>query len=628
MSSKLSEQLSKELSAAKQSQATVRATWGDRELIGYGKLTTTPKGTRSRIATGELATMLAQRAERVGAQTPSGKIRSTTKAEDEAADTIDLILNNYVFPNANSQFPWLIKNRKWIHESYIYADMPMLAFWRVDDDYVGPDAMLLNPRSVWIQAGKNSTYDAQFVFVSTFVSKEWLEAKKKLKGWNSAAISRVLNMDKAKDGAQPAAKNDANTQSSLDASRNSSESGNTSEYELVTKYERGKKGRWVSFLPDYENEIIRDIENKLPSGRLPVVWKMTMPILTSPYGVGPTEQGESMQKATDSFVNLAHEAAKFDVFPVKTYRGGMVQRSAMKWEPNAFWKVTNHDDVQVQKLAGNNMDSFIKVYQFLKSANLYRFGSSDTMISATDGNPSFGKTPEALKQQDATQSTADRWDRDMYEQAYGELIELFIEMLIANNDVPIEFYVHDESVQKARSLDLTGESEDEKEDAKNMVRVVIPKSKLKGQFRFVVDMGSSMVKDDMEEHQRAAEIIGFVKEAGGPDALNQMLLQEGKRFNFAELLEKYFKSSGLKDAEEIVTDIPKEEMQAIQQQQMMMQQQAQMQAQQQQMAQQQMMQQPPMPQERAVAQSPQDQQYQPDPNTMAIVDQIRQAGGL
>jgi hypothetical protein len=505
--------------------------------------------------------MLWERASRVGGQTPSGKLRSANEAEEDIADIIDLTLNNYVYPNSNTQYPFLIKNRLWVFNSYIYADMPMLAYWRVDDEYVGPDCMLLNPRNVFIQAGKSSTYDAEYVYVSTFVSKSWLESKKKLPGWSKAGIDRVLRA--IKDGAKPAAKSDSNRQTAIDPSRNSDEQGSTSEIEIVTKYARGKKGHWVTFCPDYDNEILRDITNRLPSGKIPVIWKHTMPLITSSYGVGEVERGESLQKATDSFVNLAHDGAKYNVYPIHKYISGEVQRSTLRWEPGAFWGMENLNSVQTHSVGSQNLDSFIRIYQFLKSAQLNLFGSSDTMISQSDGNPSFGKTPQALQQQEQRQGTRDRWDRDMYETAYGELVELFVEMLIANNDVPIEFYVHNEDVNRARSMGLTGESEEELNKPKPAVRVKIPASKFKGQYRFIIDMGSSMVKDDLAEHQRATELLMLLLQIG-PDNINQMLMAEKKRLNIGELIEKVIKTSSLKDAEQIIKELSEEELMQLQ----------------------------------------------------------------
>lgn len=543
--------ISKQFSSAKNALRNASSEWDDREKIAYGKLTGNTDQVKTRISTGDLSSMLWERAARVAAQSPTGLIQPVTEADARDSDILNLTVQNYIIPNQKQ--PFTITQRLWVFNSYIYGQMPVLAYWRVEDDYVGPDAMLINPRNVFIQAGKSSTYDAEYVFVSTFVSEAWMKAQAKLPGWNGAAIKRVLKQ--AEDGAvRPAGKDDAERQTSLD-SRNSNEQGDTKEYEVVTKYERGTDGRWITFLPDYDNEIIRDIPNKLKSGKLPVIWKHTMPLLTSPYDVSDVERGESLQKATDSFVNLAHEGAKYNVYPIHKYKRGAVQRASMKWQPGAFWAVDNMNDVDIHQIGQNNLESFTKIYQFLKSAQLNLFGTDDTMISSQDGNPSFSKTPAGTKRREEIQVTRDKWDRDMYEQAFGELMEIWIEMIVNNNEVPMEFYVADEDIKTAHKAGIT---EDGRDGMGNMRRqgiakVVVSPSKLKGQYRFKVDPGSSVTKEDSEEHERITEIMSMAIQVG-PDMINQILQMFGKKFNFGELFSKWIQSAGINGVSDIISD--------------------------------------------------------------------------
>jgi hypothetical protein len=548
------EQLSKQFAAAKNALTEVSSNWDGRELIAYGKLSGSTQGVKSRISTGDLSSMLWERAARVAAQTPTGKIKPVLESDEDNAQKLQLTIENYVIPN--SKHPFIIDNRLWVFNSYIYAQMPRLAYWRVEDDYVGPDSMLLNPRNVFIQAGKTSVYDAEYVFVSTMVSRQWLEDKKNQPGWKKTAINRILEQTK-EGAARPAAKDDANRQTALDPSRNSNEQGDTQEFEVITKYAAGKKAYWCTFLPDYDNEIIREIPNRLPSGRIPIAWKQTMPLITSAYGVSDVERGESIQKTIDSFVNLAHEGAKYNVFPIHKYKKGSVQRASLKWQPGAFWSMSNpNEDVQIHQVGQNNLQSFTSVYQFLKSAQLNLFGSSDTMISSDAGNPSFGKTPEALKQQSDREYTRDRWDRDMYEQAHGDLIELYIEMILANNEVPLEFYVEDDDIGKANRIGVAQDARDANGMVKKRGRakVVIDPKELEGQYRFTVDPGTSVMKEDSEEHERLTSVLSFALQIG-PDALDQLLAQSNKRFDFGELFESWLKTSGISNPQEIIDDL-------------------------------------------------------------------------
>ena len=311
----LRDQLSKQLTSAKNAVTTVRSSWNDRENLAFTKLANADQNTRkSRIREGSLSTIVLERSARTVAQLPSGKVRPTSKADEGNCRIIEMAIQRYVIPNANDQYPLQTKLFLIDFFSDVYGGLDVLSYWRVDDEYVGPDCQILTPRNCFWQAGKTSSQKAEYVFVSTFVSKDWLLKKKKLKNWNAGAIDRVLKQVKD-NGAKPTAREDVDRKSTNDVDKNTTQDfGDTTEFELVTKYERGKNGHWISFLPDYENEIIRDIKNPDPSGKLPVIRKEPiLPMLDSIQGQGAIERGESLQKAIDSLLNLTHDGVKYAI---------------------------------------------------------------------------------------------------------------------------------------------------------------------------------------------------------------------------------------------------------------------------------------------------------------------------
>lgn len=642
---KLQDELSKQYSSAQNAITTVRALWSDRELLAFTKLANADQSNRkSRISLGDLATIVMERTGRTVAQLPTGKVRPASKMDEKNCRLIELALSRYVIPNANDQFPTQLKLFLVDYLSDIYGGIDVLSYWRIDDEYIGPDWQILSPRSVFWEAGKQNKRSASYVFVSTYVSKEWLESKQDLPNWDKKVIGEVLAEIKQRGSAKPSAREDSNRRTSTDTQRNStSEWGDTAEIELVTKYERGKKGKWISFLPDFENKIVRNIKNPDESGRLPVISKESqMPMIDSVYGQGAVERGESLQKTLDSITNLTHDGLKYSIYPVTKYNGTMVQRSTLKWQPGAFWNLKDMNAIATHEVGGQALNTFLPVQQFLTSKMLNQNGTTSTQISESDKISGYGKTPEALKAQASRESTMDRVSRDRLETFWGDLIEHWIGMLTTKQEKPIEFYIYDEEINLLGTEDVemndgaryavseSGLPEKERKVVLGSAKVTIEKGKLAGKYKYIVDTSSSMLKDESEEHDKLTEILTTVLKLG-PDQINAMLAQEGSSISLAGLIKRWVISGGTKDWDAIIKDMPKQPMQQPQ-----MDMQSQMAPQMTpQMPQPQMQPQMP-PQMGPPMQQPMGQpmgqpmqgfsDYQPDPQTLEIVKQIQKGG--
>lgn len=627
MSRELQDKLGSQYKAAQDAQTTVRSSWDDREIISLARLSNSDQNKRkSRISTGDASTIALERSGRVVAQLPTGKIRPASEMDEANASVVNLTLERYVYPNANDQFDLPTKLFLTDYLADIYGGIDVLSYWRVDDEYVGPDFQILLPRNVFWQAGKTSKSSAEYVFVSTTVSKSYLEDKKQYKTWKSDAINRVLKQ--VEDGAaKPTKKNDGNRISANESRQNSTASwGDTQEFELVTRYQRGKKGKWTTFLPDFDNEIVRDIPNPDPTGRIPVFRKEPLlPMIDSIYGQGSIERGESLQKGIDSTVNLTHDSLKYQLFPITKYNGSVVSRSTMKWQPGAFWNMSRLDAVETHQF-NNTLNTFLPTYQFLKGALLNQNGTTDTRIAQGDAGPDYGKTPDAIKKQNQRESTFDRMSRDRFESFYSQLIEHWITLLATKQEKPIEFFIYDEEIERIKALSSSkitvAENKGAKQSADGTIqegsaKLTLKANALKGQYRFIVDTGSSMLQDDAEQHERLSEILLTVLKIG-PEQLNAALARENKEISLSGLMKRWVITGGAKDWDEIIKDISMGSMgqmpgvdQAMPQ--TMPQAQAPMQ---------------PMPQQMPQFSQPMPQEYTPSPDTLAALQAIEQAGGI
>lgn len=580
--------LAGEYTSAVRALDPVRETWPDKERMLQVKMAN-PSGSpkEARVSEGSLSTLVFERAARVMSQIPTGRIQALTKADKGKSVLMNRIWEDYVVPNANSQFDLLTKLRLWDWYSMVYGSMPMLYDWRNDDEYTGPDCWLLRPQDVLPQPGQTSPQECEWIMVSTIRNVSFLRGKEGKHGWNAKGIKEIL--DHIKEGTRPAVKDDGDFKSQIQEERTNLEQGTTKQIQLVTKYVRGKKGKWITFAPEFASIIVREIDNPHDSGKIPIVWKSAFPILDSIYGIGDYERGGTIQKAIDTFTNLNLAKEKLRTFPpTKVNTGGGVVLSSIRMQANAKWKMTDMSAVQPYQFGADSSNSFQTTYPFLKGALFNMMGTNDTTLTADNSLSSeYGKTPEALKQQQQRESTRDNWDRFLMEQALQELIEGMINLIPQKQEKNIDFTIFDDKIRliaDAGGEDVMEISQSAMKDVEatedgagvtlnenGAAQLSIPKSRIKSNYRFIIEPGTTMSKNDSEEHQRLLETLKMVMDIG-PDVIQQSLQSEGKKVNIGNLIKKSIISGGISDWDEIIQDISEEEVAEQEQQQMMAQQ--------------------------------------------------------
>lgn len=563
-SATLKDKLSSQFAAAKTSQDGLRPGWEDAEQLALTELANSDQNKRkSRISIGDLSTIVLERSGRTVAQLPSGKVRPVSEVDEGTCRLLELALQRYVIPNANDQYSLEEKVFLVDYLSDVYGGLDVLSYWRVDDEYVGPDCQILSPRDVFWQAGKRNKKSAEYVFVSTFVSVDWLKQRAKSKQWKSGAINKVIKQIED-NAAKPSAREDSNRQTVNDARQNQTTTwGDTQEIELVTKYERNGKRRWISFLPDFDNEVVRNIS---PNHPFPVISKLPLlPQIDSIQGQGAFKRGASLQKTLDSITNLTHDGLKFAIFPITKYKGSVVKRSTLKWQPGGFWNMSDLDAVSEHSSGNRVLSTFLPIQQFLGAKMLNQNGTTSTQVAETDKVSGYGKTPKALELQSQRESTMDRLARKRLEAFYGDLIESWISLLCSKQEKPFEFYVYDEEINQLKAMGHEVELNKGYKSRKNArgkevivfgsAKCVIKKGDMKGKYRFIVDTSSSMMQDESEEHERLSGIMSTILQVGG-DNIDGLLSRDGETLKFSEIFKRWIITSGVKDWDSFFQDVP------------------------------------------------------------------------
>lgn len=523
-----------------------RETWDYKETLLLGKLNDQYSNTRkSQVTDGSLSTMQWERSARVMAQSPTGKVQALTAKDKGKNALMNIALNRYIIPNANAQYPHVIKNRLIDVYSRAWGACPVLWDYRVDDDYIGPDSWIINIRDFFPQPNKLTIQECDWVMVSTTVSVGWLKTRKG-KGWDDEAIDKVI--EKAKDGTTPTKKTDLERigSNSPNLHNEQTQKGDYAEVELMTKYGRGKKGRWVTFAPDFDNCILKDIPNPHETGKIPIGLKQNFPRIDSIIGMSDIERGMTLQRAKDSLINLYLDGVKMSIFPPLKINPQGVTMTSIRNAPAAKWLMDDPNKVQQLTVSPSGMNTFVSTYQFLHGALLSQMGTTDTRVSGENTASDMGKTPAAIKQNMSRENARDNWDRFMMERFLEEQYEYFINLMAIKQEKPVPIDIFEEEI---RQLEVAGmEDVAEIRDSGTSGTITLNKSAIKGKYRYYIDQGTTMAKEDGEELQALVDLSQIVLNP----AILQLLQQTGTELDVSEYIKRMFIKAGIQDWEKIV----------------------------------------------------------------------------
>lgn len=523
-----------------------REYWEEYEKLFHNELNdTASQSTKSQVFDPKLPTMILEREARVMSQLPTGKVRSISKNDRFGEKLMNMVLDKYVNINANSQFDLLTKYRLMDRYSNIYGNFFGFVDWRVDSKgYVGPDLWLLNIRDVFPQVGAVSIEDSDYIIVRTWQPISYFESLLKNKEFKN--IKEVI--EKLKDKTPSKDDDDKDSRESHDYP-SSQTAKNKGYFEVLSMYERDK---WTDYVTDADL-IIREIDNPHDNGELPVVCKYSIPLLNDIFGMGDMERGKSMQYTLNSLWNLYLDGVKVSIFPPTLINKDYVSDlNSIKWSAAAKWLVKGNGGIsqaaQTLNLSPQGQNTFNNVYQIVTSSLLNMMGTTDTAVSS-QVDPGFGKTPEALKQQNARESARDNVDRFYMERFLTDVNKKFINLISKkmSNSIAIRMF-QDEIEQLMREYPDSTEMYDEKTGKlaigkKNLGDVI---------YDYEVVSGSTYALDQKEQQQNLLMLLDlFTKNP----TLIEMAKQEGKIVHVSEIIDRILINSGIQDYEKIVEEM-------------------------------------------------------------------------
>lgn len=505
--------------------------WDEREFLFFGAYYKKQdqngfEKERFMSSTGDLATLAIDRSCRVMAQLPSGRF------ENLSGDTgknvlMNILFQHYVIPNANTGGPVMQKLRMADLYSDLYS-IPLLVEYRSSTDekaYQGPDFSVIDPRRFYPQPGKSSVPDMDYCYVDTFVSKKWLEEKK--------GKASFKNIDKILETAADSGPNGQEVQATQ---RGNKQVG------FRIRHRFSKCGDWFAYSPDAKVEMV-DEKKWFP--RIPVVMKHQFPVIGSLWSFTNFERGFETQRKIDVLGDANLRATEMMIDPPYIMDPEDVVLSSFKREARAKWFVKDGkvDRVKPATIAPQALGAYTSSHQILKANLLSMSASNDTSV-ASQVDPGFGKTPEAVKQQSMVRGARDSWDQYMMQQCIEDLFSLMADMIAHRGVGKYGFSLVSSAVENLKE-EYPGEDIDA---FINGNRFEVDKEQIVGKYRYVMDPMSTLVKQE----DTADAILALLKIYGENEQIAKDLLENGERLALGAAFKMILKEKGSKFADRLI----------------------------------------------------------------------------
>lgn len=378
--------------------------------------------------------------------------------------------------------------------------------------------------------------------------------------------------------------------------------------EVVTEY---RPDRWITFSPKH-NVLLRDIPNPYKHGKIPIVQLKYFPLSDDPWGESEVESVLPLWRAIQATINGFLDTMNIHMQPPLKILEGLARMETIEYGPGAQWIINQENAVTEYSGSGEPLRYFQTTYSSLVAAFNTAMGDSSQGIGGVDPfNPD--KTATEVKKLEKQQNVRDQDNQNALSDALKDMMSMWIsnnqQFLFADPNMheyvlkiigekDFAFFkqagmadmvldhestqtiadtilaqngdVNDLQMQELMNAAYTPaypvienptEKNPEKLKIKPKMRLdstgteaeisMVPED-LNGTFDYIPDVKSMSSGADAEyqEARKQATDLLFNNQN-----VIQLLAQEGKKPNAAEILTEIFEASGTRDASRFFSDI-------------------------------------------------------------------------
>lgn len=501
--------------------------WDDREAMFYGRYTNKDEKSKENIesyySTGELTSLILDSACRIMAQMPTGRFTGFKESDIAKVIGANLVYHEYILPNANSGGDFFTKLRQVNVYSKMYGTMPVFIDYVVGKKYTGPDMVMVHPRRCYPQPGKYSINDMDYFFVDVFVSEKWLEKRceNNPKVWDKELIKEI----------KP---------SQIDQTLLTSEEKKQiqNHNQIILRNVFNSNGDWLIYEANSKKVILSE-KDYFPG--IPMVEKLTIPVLDRFWCLSDMERGETPQKSIDSLARKYFASLDKSIDPTAIIDPELMVMSSVNVE-NKFWfaKDGNVDKVRILENSPQGLATFQSTYNIMKANLMSLSASSDTSVpSGVDVG--FGRTPQALKMQGEREGARDSWDRYMQEKFIERVADMMMAVASKRGMADVEIPSIKEALQNIKNT----YPENNLDIFKNGI---VPKELMDDlSIKYQVDPGSTTKRGDA-----AAKMMDLLNMIGKSKEIQASIAESGKKINWGEAVKRMAIENGVQDWDKIV----------------------------------------------------------------------------
>lgn len=497
---------------------------------------------------GTTASIIRKTGRRVVQQLPTGVIK-TDDSNDWLPIVAEFILTNKILPFANKDYDLIQKCWSTIENGLTFGSQAVYTPFLKHDDEFSTDYQMVYWGDIFLQPGKKSAYDSNYIFMREWYQKDDIEAlidqetraakaAKKAgeaydSSWDIEALREVLDKLQEKDeiGQTPVEKDRGLSPTAI---------------ELVTGFQTGVGADFLTFSPTSKS-IVRTKKNKDPRGKMPIDYFYADTDGTNPLGRGVVELIGGLQNLIDADMQMYQYNRALMLSPPVVKRGNF-NKNKIVFKPNAIIDLGSDPNARIDALTIDTtaVTNYPSLYGLQKSQLLNLVSSPDTSISAEIGNPGFGKTPSAINAQQANISVDDNFLRKMFEAFFENKCETDINRYFAEREGTEELQLDKKTADRLRKLIIEGKLEADfvSEDGK----VLLDYSTATPALRFRIDASTSKMKSDGEQLEALTSLLERLEAS---PLLQQVIPQEKVIATWNSIVA----ASGVEDSENLSVDL-------------------------------------------------------------------------
>lgn len=502
----------------------------------------------ARVSDGTAAALVRKAPKRVIQQLPTGVVTSDDE-DDPMAIVAEFILLHKILPDAKGGHDLIQKFWSTIENGLTFGGQAVYTPFVWNGSEFTADAKLIYYGDIFFQPGKTSFYDCDYFFIRSWWQPETIDqiiekernlqekakeaGSKYTSSWDIPALKELKKQITTKD-------QEGTTESEQRA-------GVSSEgIEIVTGFQKGKGAIFLMGNPS-TRKIVRQKANRDPRGLPPVNYFYADVDNSNPFGRSIMSLIGGLQNMIDANMRAYMFNRALELAPPIKVRGN-VDTSQAVYEPNAFIDLSSDPNANLEPLEVTTtaIRDYASIYSLNKTQLLNLFNSGgDTSVSADVGNPGFGKTPTALKQQKQILDADDNYLRKNFESFFEDWAETAINVYFAEREGKEELQLDQKTADRLRELVKRGKLDENYVTEDN--KVSIDYSEAVKTLHFRVDASTSKLNGQAEQLESLQLILDFISSP----AVTQIIPQE----KILLLYNSMVSNSGVLEPEKLKIDL-------------------------------------------------------------------------